>query len=266
MVSNAVTITRLLGWGGLIAIVGAAAMGPYWLAHDPATQDLFAILLPPGSSGHWLGTDHYGRDVLSRLVHGSRLSISLALLTVACAAVPGVVLGITAAWRGGWLDRVLGYLTDTVMALPGLLLVLLVMAFAPGQALTLFLGLSLTLSVEFFRVSRSLTRTRLATSQVEAVRRLGFGPVYLLHRIVLPHLLPQIAMLAGFAITTAIVTIATLSAISVGLQPPTAELGTLIAEAMPYYADAPWLVLAPSVVILLFVLSIQLLSGERRHE
>ncbi|MBW3811989.1 ABC transporter permease [Aeromonas hydrophila] len=266
MANNSITVARLLGWGLLLLTLCITCFGPLWLTHDPISQDLLAILLPPGSGGHWLGTDHYGRDVLSRLVHGSRLSIGLSLLTVACAAVPGMLLGIVAAWRGGWLDRSLGYLTDTMMALPGLLLVLLVMAFAPGQALTLFLGLSLTLWVEFFRVSRSMTRTSLATSQVEAVRRLGFRPLYVLRRIVLPHLLPQMALLAGFAITTAIVAIATLSAISVGLQPPTAELGTLIAEAMPYYADAPWLVLAPSLVILMFVLSIQLLSGERPHE
>lgn len=256
---------RQLGLGLLMLTLLFAYVGPLLVTADPHSQDLMVVLQAPDQQ-HWLGTDHFGRDMFSRLVHGSALSIGLALLTVLCAAIPGSMLGILAGWNRGWLDRLFSHLTDMFMALPGLLLVLLILAFAPGNTVALFVGLSLTLWVEFFRVSRNRTQTMLAMPYVEASRQLGFGRVYLLKRVVLPGLLPEILMLSGFAITTALVAIATLSAISVGLQPPTAELGTLIADVMPYYADAPWLVLAPSLVIMIFVLSIQLLCGERRHD
>lgn len=242
---------------GLLAAFAIA--GPWLIAADPARQDLSASLAPIGGA-HLLGADHYGRSLLARLAHGARLSFGMAFLTMLTAAVPGVLLGILAAWRGRWVERMLLTLADIVLALPGLLLVLLLVAFAPGHFAPLYLGLSLSLWVEFFRVSRAATATLLRQPHVEATRLLGFGPAYVVRTQILPALAPVVTTLAAFAMATAVIAISTLSAISVGLQPPTPELGGMMVELLPYYAEAPVHVLMPAVLIFLLVLGLHLVA------
>lgn len=254
------------GLGALLlsALTAFAVLGPWLIQADPAEQELSASLAPIGGD-FLLGADHYGRSLLARLAHGARLSFGMALLTMLTAALPGVLLGLAAAWRGGWLGQVLDLLSNVVLALPGLMLVLLLLAFAPGNFGPLYLGLALTLWVEFYRVTRATTATILKQPHIEAATLLGFGPVYILRSYVIPAILPTIATLAAFAMATAIIAISTLSAISVGLQPPTPELGSMIVELLPYYAEAPALVLLPGALIFLLVLGLQLVaSGENR--
>lgn len=244
---------------GLLLAFGL--LGPWLVEVDPARQDLSAALAPPG--GAWLlGTDHLGRSLLARLAHAVRLSLTLAAVTVGAAALLGTLLGLLAAWRGGWMDRGLGLAADMVLALPGLLLVLLVVAFAPGQVVPLALGIALTQWVEYFRVARAGARSLLARPHVEAARLLGFGPAYVLGRLLLPELAPVLLTLAAFGLGGAILTVATLSFVSVGLRPPTAELGSMTNELLPYMAEAPAQALLPSAFVLLAVLGCHLLAGQ----
>ncbi|MGF7207617.1 peptide/nickel transport system permease protein [Skermanella aerolata] len=249
------------------ALIGALALfgtlGPAVIAADPAQQDLLAPLAPPGGD-YLLGTDHYGRSLLARLAHATRLSLGLAVLTVLSAAIPGTLLGIAAAWAGGIADRALGIVSDMILALPGLLLVLLLAAFAPGQFLPLYLGLALAQWVEYFRVTRATARTLLSRPHVEASRLLGFGPGYIARRLILPELAPVLATLMAFNMGTAVLAISTLSFIGVGLHPPTAEWGSMATELLPYYFEAPFHVLMPAAMILLTVLGFHLLAGEDR--
>ncbi len=254
---------RLAGAGLLILLGSFAGIGPSVIPTDPAAQDFSASLAPIGGD-YLLGADHYGRSLLARLAHGARLSFGLAFLTMLAAAVPGVLLGLLAAWKGGWAERALELVATIVLALPGLMLVLLLLAFSPGNYGPLFLGLSLTLWVEFYRVTKATTKTVLAQPHIEAARMLGFGSRYILTHYVLPVIAPMIATLSAFAMATAIIAVSTLSAISVGLQPPTPELGSMIIELLPYYAEAPGHVLLPAVLIFLLVLGLQLLAqGDR---
>ncbi|WP_454104152.1 ABC transporter permease [Methylorubrum extorquens] len=250
-------ISRRIGLGFLALLAAFALLGPVLVSADPARQDLSASLAPIGSD-FLLGADHYGRSLLARLAYGARLSFGMALLTMLSAAVPGLLLGVLAAWRGGVTERALVALSDIVLALPGLLLVLLLLAFAPGQFLPLYLGLSLSLWVEFFRVARTTAARLLVEPRIEASRLLGFGTLYILRHQVLPEIAPLLLTLASFAMGTAILAISTLSAISVGLQPPTPELGSMIVELLPYYAEAPLAVLMPGILIFLLVLGLQL--------
>lgn len=250
-------ISRRIGLGLLALLAAFALLGPVFVTADPARQDLSASLAPIGGD-FLLGADHYGRSLLARLAYGARLSFGMALLTMLSAAVPGLLLGVLAAWRGGVTERVLVGLSDIVLALPGLLLVLLLLAFAPGHFLPLYLGLSLSLWVEFFRVARTTTARLLVEPRIEASRLLGFGTFYILRQQVLPEIAPLLLTLASFAMGTAILAISTLSAISVGLQPPTPELGSMIVELLPYYAEAPLAVLMPGILIFLLVLGLQL--------
>ena len=247
----------------LLAIAGFALFGPALVGIDPASQTLSRFLEAP-SLAHPLGLDHLGRSMLARLAHGAQLSLSMAVLSVASAAVPGTVLGVLAAWRGGWFERGLSALADAVLALPGLLLVLLLAAFAPGQVWPLYVGISLALWVEYVRVTRSASALLLAGPQVEASRLLGFGPLYIVRRHLVPVLLPRLATLMRFGIGGAVLAMAALGFIGVGLQPPTPELGVMMIELLPYYSEAPWLVGAP-VALLFFTMLGLMLIGDN-HE
>lgn len=214
---------------------------------------------------HLLGTDQYGRDVLIRLAQATQLSFLLSLATTLTALIPGVSLGILAAYKGGITDKFLGIICDVLLALPGLLLVLVLIAFSPGDLLPLYLGIALTLWIEFFKVSRAKTKSLLVEPYVQSCQSLGFSFFYILKNLIIPKLFPMIFTISTFAMSTAIIAISSLSAISVGVQPPTAELGSMIVEVLPYYEEEPMLVLLPSIVIFLIVLSLQLMSKRKEN-
>ncbi len=246
----------------LAGIVLFAWLGPLLIDADPARQQLARFLEAP-SLAHPLGYDQLGRDMLARLLHGTRLSLSLAVLSVLSAAIPGVLVGLLAAWCGGWIERLLAAFADAVLALPGLLLVLLLAAFAPGGFWPLYVGISLALWVEYFRVVRAASRILLASPQVEASRLLGFGPGYIVRRHLLPALLPRLFTLMRFGLAGAVLAMSALGFVGVGLQPPTPELGVMMIELLPYYREAPWLLGAPVGVLLLTLLGLLLLSPQK---
>ncbi len=251
---------RVLGAVMLIAIAAFALLGPWLIGADPARQTLARFLEAP-SLAHPLGLDHLGRSMLARLAEASRLSLSMALLSVMSAAIPGTALGLLAAWRGGWAERMLTAFADAILALPGLLLVLLLAAFAPGQFWPLYVGISLALWVEYFRVVRAAATIMLASPQVEASRLLGFDAWYIVRRHLLPELLPRLWTLMRFGYAGAVLAMAALGFIGVGLQPPTAELGVMMIELLPYYSEAPWLVGAPIFILFATLLGMILLGS-----
>ncbi|KQW24391.1 ABC transporter permease [Acidovorax sp. Root402] len=245
---------------GLLALF--ALLGPWLVGASPVVQDLRNILAPP-SAQHWLGTDVLGRSALARLAHAAQLSLGMALLAAVSAAVPGTLLGIVAAWRGGRTERALLMLSDSVLAIPGLLLVLLVAALAPGALWALYAGLSAALWVEYFRVSRAVARPVLAGDAVQASRLLGFGRGYVLRRHLLPALAPTLGTLLAFTTSQAVLALAALGFVGVGMQPPTPELGLMMTEAMPYYEEAPWLIAAPTALLVWLVAAMMLLNPDR---
>ncbi|MGJ7610093.1 MULTISPECIES: ABC transporter permease [unclassified Variovorax] len=250
----------------LLALLAAFALfGPFAVGIDPARQVLADSLSPPGAA-YWLGADLLGRSVLARLAHAAQLSLGLALLAAVTAAVPGVLLGVTAAWRGGRTERALVMLSDAVLAVPGLLLVLLFAALAPGRHWALYVGLSLSLWVEYFRVSRAASRPVLTGDAVQASRLLGFGQAYVLRRHLLPALAPVLGTLLAFSAAQAVLSLAALGFIGVGLQPPTAELGLMMTEYLPHYQEAPWLIAAPVALLMLLVLGMMLVTGDGKKE
>jgi peptide/nickel transport system permease protein len=260
-VSRRAAWRRRAGLGVLAAVAAFALLGPLLLDIDPARQVLADSLAAPGAA-HWLGTDVLGRDVLARLAHAARLSLALALVAAVTAAVPGVLLGIAASWHGGRLERALVMLADTVLALPGLLLVLLFAALAPGRGEALYVGLALSLWVEYFRVARAASRPVLAGDAVQASRLLGFGPGYVLRRHLLPALAPVLGTLLAFGAAQAVLALAALGFVGVGLPPPTPELGSMMTESLPHYEEAPWLVGAPVALLMALVLGMMLLAGD----
>lgn len=256
-------LPRLLGCAILAALLLFAVLVPPLWSLDIAKQDYTAILTGPGEA-HPLGTDHLGRDMLARLAAAVRLSLGLALVSVITAAIPGVLLGIVAAWKGGATDKCLSLLAEMFLALPGLLLVLLIVAIFPGSFLALYGAVALVLWIEYFRMTRALSRTVLASQAVAATRQLGFGPLYVVRHHLWPELSQLLMTIAAFGAASAIMAIAALGFVSVGVRPPTAELGLMITELLPYFAEAPFVMALPIVVIFLVVLSLMLIAGKRK--
>lgn len=247
----------------LAAVVLSALVGPLVLA-DPAAQDLGRYLQAPSWSEP-LGTDDYGRSVVSRLAHATRLSLVLAALCVATALVLGTLAGVLAAWTGGWVDAVLRAISEAFVALPALLVVLLVSALATGGSLVaIYVGIALAQWVEYFRVVRARSGLVLGSSAVEAAGLLQLGRWHVVRRHLLPDLAPLLTTLASLGMVTSILAMSTLGFVKVGLQPPRAELGLMITESFPFYDVAPWMVLGP--VSVLFVLTVCLLGLRTRED
>lgn len=249
---------------GLLFLLGLIALfGPWIISTDPNKQNLMAILLPP-SSEHWLGTDQYGRSMLSRLAYALRLSLTMAIICVLTSACIGCVLGIVAGWKGGWIDRSFSILVNILLALPALVIVLLLAAMMPGSFAALYFAISLVQWVEYFQLSRTTTRKVMASEAVQNSRLLGFNQWYVIRRHLWPELTAPVMTIASFGAANAILYMASLGFIYVGIQPPTSELGLMIVELFPYYSEAPWLLIQPIVLIALLIMSFHLLTGSKR--
>jgi peptide/nickel transport system permease protein len=243
----------------LLAVVLLFAALTGLFAQDPHQQNLAGSLQSPRMA-HWLGSDHLGRDVLARLGEAARVSLGLASMAALLALVMGTALGLLAAWRGGWLDRALSLMADAVAALPALLWVVLVAALAPGEKWALYSGLVLTAWIEFFRTVRAGAASTLRGPQVEAARLLGFGWLYVLRHHVWPPLAASLLTLTAYAVAASVLAVAALGFVGVGIKPPEAELGVMMTEALPYWQDAPWMLLAPVALLMVVVLALQLLA------
>lgn len=252
--------TRIVGIVLLVLLGIAALLGPEPFGLDPAKQSLRESLQRPNAT-FWLGADHLGRDMAARLLAGAQLSLSLGILSIITAAIPGVALGLLAIFGGRWADRLLGAFADAVLALPGLLLVLMLAAIAPGSWWALYVGISLTLWVEYFRYTRQRTRILVASPAVEAARLLGFGPLHIIRRHIAPELTPGLLTIAAFGVAAAITLIGGLGFMGVGLRPPTAEWGIMMTELLPYWREAPWLILQPVACLFVTILSLHLAIG-----
>lgn len=251
---------RGLGVALLMTLAIMAIIGPDLVGQDPAKQSLLNTRQPP-SADHLLGTDHLGRDMAARLLSGAQLSLSLAFLSVLTAGVPGAVLGVASAWFGGWTDRLLTSFADAVLALPGLLLVLMLAAISPGSWWALYAGISLTLWVEYFRYTRQRARIVLAEPAVEASRLLGLPPHLIVLRHIIPEIGPGLITIAAFGAATAVTAVAALGFVSVGVRPPTAEWGVMMTELLPYWREAPFLILQPVSCLVITVLALHLSVG-----
>lgn len=253
-------------WGGfiLLSLCLYALIAPLLSAQDAASQNLSQILSLPGST-NWLGTDHFGRDMWVRLADALRLSLALAALCVLTSALVGVTLGVCAATGPTWLDRLLDGVTTLILALPGLVLVLIFAAILPGSFWMLYVAISLIQWIEYFRVTRAITRRLAQSPEVQSSRLMGFGAFYLFRRHYWPAIAPQLATLAPFGAANAILMMASLGFVYVGIQPPLAELGLMIVEHFPYYSDAPWLLAQPLGALALVVLGCHLL-GRRKTQ
>ncbi len=241
------------------ALLLLSALGPWIAPYDPAAQDLMRVLQPPDAQ-HWLGADHLGRDVLSRVLHGAPRSLGLALFCVTLASVLGVALGLLAVSGGRLVNGAIMRLADLMLAFPGMLLALVLAGFLGGGAIPMLIGLKLTLWPQFARMARASALTTLAEAHVEAAALAGFSRWHVMTRHVLPRVMRVVMPLATLGVGAAIMSISSLGFLGLGLQPPTPEWGAIISELLPHLDEAPVQMAAPCVMVFLSVLGFTMLG------
>jgi peptide/nickel transport system permease protein len=227
--------------------------------HDPDAVDLDTRLKPPGH-GHWLGTDELGRDVLSRLLHGARVSVGSGLLAAALALSLGALLGSAAGLSGGLADRTILAGIEVVQALPALVLVASAAAFLDPSFVGAALLIGLTSWTDAARLVRAETRRLRHADFVSAARAAGASRGRLLARHILPHALPPALATLPYVLGAAVLTEASLSFLGLGTPPPTPSWGRALADARGTITEAWWCVLFPALALLLFVLSVRRLG------
>ncbi|MEV0079637.1 ABC transporter permease [Nocardia neocaledoniensis] len=249
-----------------IGLVALAVAAPGVLAgSDPLAADPLAAQLPP-SAQHWFGTDHLGRDVFSRVVHGARYSLLIGVTAVAIAVVAGTVLGLLAGLARGRLDELITRFLDVVSSFPDLLLALVLISFTgPGTA-NLIVALGIASIPRFARVVRAQTLVVQESGYVEQARTFGLTRATLVWRHVLPHAVAQVPILATIGLGTAILGAAGLSFLGMGPQPPEPEWGAMLAEGRNYLRNAWWIGVLPGVAVTVTVIAVSSLGRHwQRH-
>ncbi len=256
---NPLPVGLRTGLALLIALAALCLFGPWLPLSDPISQDLLKTLAAP-SPDHPFGTDHLGRDVLSRVVHGAPRSLGIAVVCVVIATSVGLLLGLIAAGSGQLIDGLIMRFADLVLAFPGLLLALLLAGLLGGGIIPMMIGIKLTLWPQFARMARATARVTLQEGHVEAARLAGLSRLHILRYHLLPPVLRQTISLATLGVGAAILSISSLGFLGLGLQPPTPEWGAMISEMLPYVSEAPTQMAAPCLMIVTSVLAFTLVG------
>jgi len=253
----------MLGLAIVLLLLALAAFAPWLAPYSPTVGELSARLMPP-SATHWLGTDDQGRDILSRLIHGSRVTLYVVLLVAVLAAPIGLLVGTVAGYAGGWLDALLMRITDIFLAFPRLILALaFVAALGPGIE-NAVIAIAITSWPPYARIARAETLTVRQADHISAIKLLGASP----WRIVLHHIMPlclsSVIVRVTLDMAGIILTAAGLGFLGLGAQPPMAEWGAMIAAARAYVLDQWWVAAAPGAAIFIVRLGFNLLGDGPR--
>jgi peptide/nickel transport system permease protein len=263
-----------------LCIIVAAVLAP-WIApydpFDPATLNLMDGFTPPGQpnaftgNSYVLGTDNQGRDILSTMLYGARISLFVGFAAVLFAMVLGIGLGLLAGWRGGWVDNVLMRIADVQLSFPAILIALLIFGVARGfippgmreevAIWVLIVSIGLSEWVQYARVVRGAAMVEKSKEYVQAARLIGVHPVRIVLRHILPNVMGPVLVIATIGLALAIIAEATLSFLGVGVPPTQPSLGTLIRVGQGFlFSGEWWIILFPSLTLLVLALSVNLLG------
>lgn len=254
------------------AVVGGAFMGlflllaalaPWAAPYDPLEQDLYNRLSPP-SMTHPFGTDDFGRDILSRVIYGTRISLRIGVAAVMIALVAGTVIGLVAGYYGGALDQVLMRLMDLLLAFPSILLAIGIVAILGPGLDNAMIAIGVVAIPQYSRLIRASTLTVREADYVQALRALGAKDLRILMTAVLPNCLAPLIVQSTLSLATAILDAAGLSFLGLGAQPPTPEWGAMLSGGRELILSAPWVLTYPGVAIFVTVLAFNLLGDGLR--
>ena len=248
----------------IILLLGIVALFAPWIAtHDPLAQDLTRRLLPP-SSAHWFGTDQVGRDIFSRVVHGSRITLYIVFLVAVIVAPIGLLIGTVAGYAGGKVDTALMRLTDIFLAFPGLILALaFVAALGPGL-FNAVIAIALTHWPGFARLARAETLVVRSSDYIAASRIQGASPVRIVLRHVVPMCMPSVIVRTSLSMAGVILTAAGLGFLGLGAQPPSPEWGAMLSSGRRFLIDYWWMPTFPGLAIMVVSLAFNLLGDGLR--
>ncbi|KJZ15768.1 MAG: dipeptide ABC transporter permease DppC [Marinomonas sp.] len=241
-----------------------------WIApHTPSIQNRSALLLPPAwlEGGNWqyiLGTDDVGRDILSRLMHGARLSLSVGLVAVSASLVVGIFLGLIAGYNRGIVDTAIMRIVDIMLAMPSLLLAIAIVAILGPSIVNAALAISVVSLPHYVRLTRAATLAEMSKDYVTSSRVLGASPLRLMFVCVLPNCLAPLIVQATLGFSSAILDMAALGFLGLGAQPPIPEWGSMLADALQFVQRAWWVVTFPGLMILITVLAFNLMGDGLR--
>jgi peptide/nickel transport system permease protein len=262
--SEANGFQKLAALLGLVLAV-LAVFAPLLAPFDPLDQSLIARLRPPVGferyrEGHLFGTDELGRDVLSRSIYGLRLTLGLAVLGAVIGLLLGGLLGLVAGLRGGWAEDVIMAAVDIQIAIPFTLIALLILSIFGSSLQVMVMVLGLYGWEQYARIVRAEVRRLVTLPFVEAARASGGSPVYIARTHVLPNIVSPLVVQFTLSLSNIVILESTLSFLGLGVQPPTATLGSMVGYGRDYMPTAPWMVIAPALMILLLTFSVQILG------
>ncbi len=253
--------TAVIGMILLSFVLLLCVIGPFTMSYDPTDQDLRNRYATPSlQSGHFFGTDSYGRDVLSRVVHGTGKSLLLALSAISISAVIGSLIGIMVALKGGILDYLATEFVNFLMAFPTLLVGLIMLAVLGAGYNNLLITLSFVFTYRFIRLSRSFALGIKGKTYIEAARAIGVGDLRIVFRHILPNIIGGLVAIGSLWIAAAILAAAGLSFLGIGIQPPTPSLGNMVRTGMLDITIAPWVTMFPGLAILIVVLAFNMVG------
>jgi peptide/nickel transport system permease protein len=255
----------LLGIALVSALVLVAVLGPFIVQYSPIEQDTVNPPLAPPSAAHLMGTDYLGRDALSRLLYGAGVSLQVGIASVALASIPGIVLGMIAVYRGGWLDDLINRFLDALMAFPSLVLALAIVAVVGPSLLNVELAIAVASLPHYARLVRGQVLAVREFEYVTAIRAVGARDVRIMFLHVLPNVISPTLVQASLGVGFAITAEASLSFLGLGVQPPAPTWGSMIQTGFQYLEVAPWLVVAPGTMIFVAVLGFNLLGDGIRE-
>ncbi len=263
---------RLAGWAGLAVLVFwllVALLAP-WLAPHPAGAILSGGMMAPSSAAAPFGTDYLGRDVLSRIIYGTRYTLGVSLLATVLACAAGVCLGIVAAVRGGWVEAVISRTADTLISIPHLMFALVIVA-TLGSSLPVLAGvIGVSYVPGAYRIARSLAMNVNAMEFIQVARARGEGTAYIVLHEILPNMTLPVLTDFGLRFVFAVLLLSSLGFLGLGIQPPNADWGALVRENIEGIYDIAPAVLAPAIAIATLTIAVNMmidgLSGGRRED
>ncbi|MGR3906336.1 ABC transporter permease [Burkholderia sp. SR8] len=260
----AINPLNLFGLAILLALIVVAIVGPSIMPHDPLHQVLSDRLLPPGSASHWFGTDQLGRDILSRMIAGSRLTLGIALLVVVIVVPIGLLIGMTAGYCGDFVDSVLMRFTDIALAFPKIVLALAFAAALGPGVINAVVAISITAWPAYARLARAETIRIAQADYIHAARLQGASGPRILLRYIMPLCMSSVIVRATLDMAGIILTVAGLGFLGLGAQPPSPEWGFMVASGRNVLLDAWWVATLPGIAILLVSLAFNLLGDGLR--
>jgi ABC-type dipeptide/oligopeptide/nickel transport system permease subunit len=253
----------------LACLILIGAFAPFVAPHDPVEQNLIARLLPPvwdtgGDPNYFFGTDHLGRDILSRVIFGARVSLTLSFIATTVSLLIGVTLGLISGYAGGWVDALIMRIADTMLALPFYVIGITIVAVLGPSFTNLVIVLALFGWTFYGRVARGEVLSVKGREYVQAARIVGASPVRIMFRHILPNIISPLIVIWTLAIATTILSESGLSFLGLGVQPPTPSWGTMIADGQQKISSVPWLAIFPGVALMITVMTVNVVGDALR--